>query len=541
MEPRRMPSNSSLAHEHSSHRRDLPPPHTRQDLERSDHGPSRPAPPLQSPVTDGPTVNPARAALINQADHARNEPMRNDRESRRERVPRPQSPHVGEDRRGDDRRIEDRPPPVYHGRSEMPRDLHEERGPLAANSIGRDRRDEPASTPTGPRSGRIEPPLPASNPRETFQEMFQPPRPPRSSAQDPNYGRLNQPADPTPPSGPRSAYNTPKTDVQPVTRSGERHPQSQSQPPTPTPPSGPAASLPPGIHPSRLDNIQRVPPGPALQTNMPNAPSGPRGSGRGPQNTMPSPVGRGPPTGPAAAERGSRGRNPLGAINSVLTQNAPNTENRTSERPPTGQNPPVRGRGAARANGPMEVTGGTSSPMPPPSHALTPNSRAEGQHARGNRGDVPPNRMEGTPQDDGRLDSRGHRDSRRSERSGRDRSHSADRSERRPDERPSRTGPPRVEGEERGPDRERGGREKRGSERDGSSRRDREREGERPGREPRESRESGRRERGSRDEGRSSGREDRRSRGGGTADDGRKRTRELQDQGQGHGDVKRRR
>jgi THO complex subunit 2 len=538
MEPRRMPSNSSMGHEHASHRRDIPPPHSRQGPERNDHG-SRSAPSLPSPAADGPTVNPARAALINQGDHPRNEPMRNDRESRRERGPRPQSPHVGDDRRMDDRRIEDRPPPVYHGgRSDMPRELQEDRGPPSNNSSGRDRRDEPISTPTGPRSGRNEPPLPASNSRETFPDMFQPPRPPRSSAQDPNYGRLNQPADPMPPSGPRSAYNTPKPDVQPMSRSGER-PHVQSQPPTPTPPSGPSASQPPSVHPSRMEQIQRGPPGPALQTNMSNPPSGPRGGGRGPQNTLPSPVSRGPPTGPAAAERGPRGRNnPLGAINSVLTQNAPNTENRPNDRPPPGQNPAVRGRGSTRA---MEATGGTSSPMPPPSHASTPNSRVEGQHTRSNRGEVPPNRGDGTPQDDGRLDSRGHRDSRRSERSGHDRSHTPDRSERRPDERSSRTGPPRVEGEERGSDRERGGREKRGSERDGSSRRDREREGERPAREPREPREGGRRERGSRDEGRSSGREDRRSRGGGAADDGRKRTRDPQDPSQGNADVKRRR
>jgi THO complex subunit 2 len=538
MEPRRMPSNSSMGHEHASHRRDLPPPHSRQGPERSDHGP-RPAPPLPSPVAEGPTVNPARAALINQGDHIRNESMRNDRESRRERGPRPQSPHVGDDRRGDDRRIEDRPPPVYHGRSEMPRELHEDRGPPTANSSGRDRRDEPVSTPTGPRSGRNEPPMPIGNSRETLPDMFQPPRPSRSSAQDPNYGRLNQPADPMPPSGPRSAYNTPKPDVQPMSRSGER-PHPQSQPPTPTPPSGPAASQPPSVHPSRMEQIQRGgPPGSALQTTMPYAPSGPRGVGRGPQNTLPSPVGRGPPTGPASAERGSRGRNnPLGAINSVLTQNAPNTENRPNDRPPPGQNPAVRGRGSTQA---MEATGGISSPMPPPSHVSTPNSRVEGQHTRSNRGEIPPIRGEGTPQDDGRLDSRGHRDSRRSERSGHDHPHAPDRSERRPDERTSRTGPPRVEGEERGSDRERGGREKRGSERESSSRRDREREGERPAREAREPRDSSRRERGSKDEGRSSGREDRRSRGGGTADDGRKRTRDPQDPNQGNVDVKRRR
>jgi THO complex subunit 2 len=301
-----------------------------------------------------------------------------------------------------------------------------------------------------------------------------------------------------------------------------------------------------------MENIQRVPPGPALQSNMPNAPSGPRGNGRGPPSALPSPVSRGPPTGPAATDRGSRGgdrrNNPLGAINSVLTQNAPTPESKPSERTPLPpQNPPVRGRGSTRANGPAEVSGGTSSPMPPPQNNSTPNVRADAQHGRGGRDTQP-----STPQDDGRLDTRGHRDNRRGERSGHDRVRSPDRGDRRPDERAARNGPP---GEERGAERERGsGRDKRGSERDSSSRRERsEREGgsDRPTREsgglreprePREPRESGgsRRERGSRDDG-GRPRDDRRSRGGGSADDGRKRARDPADQGQGHGDPKRRR
>lgn len=534
MEPRRMPSNSSLAHEHSSHRRDVPLPHSRQGSDRSDHGPSRlpPQAVTPSPAADGPTVNPARAALINQGEAGMSESIRNDREHRRDRGP-PMPPHRGgedrrgEDRRGEDRHMDERGPLGYHNRGDAPREHYEERGPPPMHPGGRDRREEPiSSTPTGPRNGRNEPPPSAGTAREMFQP--QPHRTPRSSAQDPNYGRLNQPADTAPPSGPRS-----------------ERPHTHSQPPTPTPPSGPASSTGAGIHPSRLENIQRVPPGPALQTSMPNAPSGPRGTGRGPQNTLPSPVSRGPPTGPAATERGpqrsgDRRNNPLGTINSVLSQNAPTPENRSNERPPQ-QNPPVRGRGATRANGPMDANGGMSGPMPPPSHGNMPNSRADGQYPRNNRGEVGPGRMEGPPQDDSRPDNRGHRDSRRGERSGH-RERSSERAERRTDERSSREGgTPRAEGEERGSGHERGSRDKRGSERDGSSRRDREREGgDRP---PRESRESGRRERGSRDDGRGSGsgREDRRSRGGGTADDGRKRARDPQDQGQGHGDAKRRR
>ncbi|KAH8724727.1 transcription factor/nuclear export subunit protein 2-domain-containing protein [Phaeosphaeriaceae sp. PMI808] len=571
MEPRRMPSNSSLAHEHSSHRRDLPPLHSRQGQERGDHGPARvPFPP--SPVTDGPTVNPARAALINQEEHGRQEGFRPDRDNRRERGPQAQSPRGSEDkrtedRRGEDRHVDERLPPIYHGRSDGPREHRDERGPTHAHSNSRDRRDEPiTTTPTGPRSGRNEPTQPVGASRE----MFQPPRPSRNSTQDPNYGRLTQPADPMPPSGPRGTYNTPIADVQSLTRSGDR-PHPQSQPPVATPPSGPAASV---IHPSRLeqiqrdniqrdnlqrDNIQRMPPSPALQTNMPNAPSGPRGNGRANQGPLQSPINRGPPTGPASSERGPRGgerRNPLGAINSLLTQNAPTPEIRSNDRSTPTQNPPIRGRGASRVNGPMEATGGMASQMPPP-HVSIPSSRVDGQHGRNGRAEIPPNRMDGTQQEDGRSESHGHS---RRERSGRDQSRSDDHNERRPDERSNRNGSSRTEGEERGPERDRSSREKRGSERESGSRRDRDREGgerstrdSNSNREPREPREGGRRERGSREDGRTSGRDDRRSRGGGggaagvgggggaVADDGRKRGRDPQDQGQGHGEAKRRR
>ncbi|KAI1674637.1 THO complex protein [Pyrenophora tritici-repentis] len=509
MDARRMPSNSSLANEY---RRDGPPPNASYGSEQSDRH-SR-APPAPIPAKEEPTVNPARAALINQVEHGRHEPPRSDRDNRREREPRLNSPRHGEDRRGEDRRVDERPP-SYHGRSDVPREVRDER-PIPPSG-NRDRREEPAaSAPTGPRSGRNE-----SSSSRASREMFQPASGPRSSGhqvQDPNYGRLNQPSEPAPPSGPRSD-----------------RPHSQPQPPTPTAPTGPAASLPAGIHPSRLVNIEGRPPsGPPLQTNIPNAPSGPRGSNRAPQGPIPSsPGGRGPPTGPAAADRGSRNAgNPLRAINNVLTGNAP--ADRSSERIAPPPNPPVRGRGASRANGPVEGSGGMPSPMPPPAHASTPN-RVENQHPRSSRNDDIPSRPDGIPLEEGRSESRSHRDSRRSERSGRERS-SPERSERRPDERSSRTAPSdRPEGE-------RGGREKRGGDRE-TSRRDREREGE--SRSAREPRESSRRERGTREDGgRTSGREDRdrRSRGGGGSsgvDDGRKRGRDPQDQA--HGDVKRRR
>lgn len=503
-EARRMPSTASMSQDYSSRRREPQPGNVRAAPERDDPSSLRPPQAGLQIANDGPPINPARAAIIDQAEYGRHESPRPDRDARRSR---PSSPRRPEERRaegyGDDRRMEDRQSQGYHGRGEpAPRDLREERFVPQANApANRDRREDFSSTaPSGPRGGRNEN---AQSGRRSH-EVFQEPRSSRNQAQDPNYGRLNQPAESMPPSGPRSD-----------------RPHTQGQPAASTTPSGPAASNAAGIHPSRLENIQPI------QTNVPTAPSGPRGSNRTPQTAVPiSPVGRGPPTGPAAAERGSRNAsNPLRAINSVLTQNAPG--DRPPERAPY-PNPPVRGRGANRASGPPDM----SNAMPPPSQMAS-NPRAEGQHPRSNRIDMPSDRMEGPPQDDGRSESRGHRESRRSEKFGTERT-----SER--SERSSRNGPSDrpAHVEQGGSERDRG-REKRGGERESSSRRDREREGERSGREPRE---SSRRERGSRDEGRlTSGREDRekRSRPSGGVDDGRKRGREPGEQDQGHGEMKR--
>ncbi|CBY00875.1 hypothetical protein LEMA_P020050.1 [Plenodomus lingam JN3] len=530
MEPRRMPPTSSMAHEHVTARRDGPPPY-RQGGERGD-GPSitprSSTPVAAASVGDGPTVDPARAALINQSEqHGLPELSRQDRDSRRDRDSRPQSPRRGDDRRGDDRRgnerqMDDRPP-AYHGRHDT-RDYRDERGlmqgPLPS---GRDRRnDGSAITPTGPRVDRTE----ASASSRASREMFQPTQGSRPSGQDPNYGRLNQPSESMPPSGPRSD-----------------RPHGQSQSSTPIAPTGP--STPGGIHPSRLENIQgKGPSGPPLQTNMSNAPSGPRGSGRMPQGPMPpSPVGRGAPTGPAVNDRGPRNAtNPLRAINNVLTQNTPADRSFERNGPPA-SNPAVRGRGSTRANGSIDAPGGMSSPMPPPSHNPMAISRPDSQQSRNSRLEPGPPHLEPTFQDEGRSDSRGHRESRRSERSAHERS--TDRSDRRLDERGARNvpvdrlGPPE---EDRGSDRDR--REKSRIDRD-SSRRDRERDGgERSGR---ESREPSRRERVPREDGRTSGGDgrDRRSRASassaGGPEDVRKRTRDATDQGMPHGDVKRRR
>lgn len=546
VESRRMHSSSALAQDHGQLRRDVSLHSQMQhNQERIEHGP-RASPTPTSPATEGPTVNPARAALINDQleQHERPGPSRSDRENRRERVSRPQSPHRESGPRSDERRLNDRPSSGYHVRHESSRDVREERSaPPLQQSGARDRRDDTtAGTPTGPRGGRNEQQAP-NNAREMFQP---PPRSQRGSgyqAQDPNYGRLNQPSESAPPSGPRSEYHRHGSvdDAQVLTALGER-PQQQQAPVTTSP------TQQPGIHPSRLENIQRPGVGGPPQTNMPNAPSGPRGSGRGPQGPpLSSPVSRGPPTGPAATDRGPRAndrRNQLGAINNTLNQAAPMAERSGENSATQAQNPPVRGRGSTRANGTMEGPGGMTNSMPPP-HGAAPNSRNESSHHRANRSELSQSRQDFTPLDEGKQESRSYH-GRRSERSGRERSRSPDRIDRRLDERSTRNGPGDRQIHTEGEERERNGRDKRGGERESSSRR--ERDGERSSRgEPRES--SSRSHRSSREDGRTSGRDerDRRSRGGpggsnlANPDDGRKRGRDAQDQVQGHIDPKRRR
>lgn len=155
-------------------------------------------------------VNPARAALINEEVQNRPEPTRNDRDNRRERVSRPQSPRRTEDRHFDDRRAEnyredERANYGYAGRSDAPYDPRDDRmHSHAMPPHNRERRDDlSGNAPSGPRGGRPE----SSSATRASREMFQPLQGSRSSgyqAQDPNYGRLNQPSDPMPPSGPRS-------------------------------------------------------------------------------------------------------------------------------------------------------------------------------------------------------------------------------------------------------------------------------------------------------------------------------------------------
>lgn len=279
------------------------PPHRREMPSASHHGdrgslmPPRPPQNTGPPSSERPLLNPDRAAYIN-GDRGRNEPSsRSDRESRRDdrrddREPRRDDREARRDDRSrrdrgsrpqSPRRSDDRAGVLPQGR-EPGRDHRDDRGAMQSHPANRERRDELTSNPpTGPRSGRDVPP-PGRVSREMFQPS-QPSRPPMHQTQDPNYGRLNPPSD-TVPSGPRR----------------------ESQGHTPSTPATPQGT---GIHPSRLTNFRGPPP---LQTDIPGAPSGPRGSTRN------------PPTGPASADRNPRNqdnRNTLRAINSVLTGNAP--------------------------------------------------------------------------------------------------------------------------------------------------------------------------------------------------------------------------
>ncbi|ORY17656.1 transcription factor/nuclear export subunit protein 2-domain-containing protein [Clohesyomyces aquaticus] len=477
----------------NSYRRDTA-PNTPQGGERNGQLPPRPsverpatnvpAPALDRapPATGRPLINPERAAFI-EGDRGRNDGFRSERDTRRERS-RPQSP----------RRPEERTPASHHSRNEPGRDSRDER--INEREMrSRDRREEPTGhAPTGPRGGRNEFTESQMSSRAT-REMFQPSHGSRGSqAQDPNYGRLKDNVDP-PPSGPRSSM--PDRRDQPR-REQAAYDQAQPPPPPP-PPTGPAQPDTSGVHPSRLNHIR----GPPIQTDIPGAPSGPRGAARTPHGPGASPSTRTAPTGPASIERNGRGQDKSFArtLNSVFSQGAPAAPGgpaAVNDRGVADRGTSIRGRGS-RASGPVEPPN-LPSPVGSHSHPGTPiTARPEGPPSRVDRPEHPLNKVDNHLPEDGR-ESRSSRDGRRGER--RHRSRSPDRGDRRPDERSSRN-------DELGPgaDRERGsGREKRSGD---SSRRDRERDGERSARDGKERRERGSErggERGGREDGRGSGR-----------------------------------
>jgi THO complex subunit 2 len=175
------------------------PPRQAMDRPATSAGPPGAGRPVS--VSDRSMVNPERAALIGD-DRSRNESFRSERDSHNDRGSRPQSP----------RRAPERAPAAYQGRNDSARDhplerpnerpMHDRTPPHPFAPI-RDRRDEANGVaPTGPRGARNEPLPPSRLSRDTFAA---PSRPPVHQAQDPNYGRLNPPAD-TIPSGPRSKF-----------------------------------------------------------------------------------------------------------------------------------------------------------------------------------------------------------------------------------------------------------------------------------------------------------------------------------------------
>ncbi|KAF2680675.1 hypothetical protein K458DRAFT_90841 [Lentithecium fluviatile CBS 122367] len=306
----RMHSSPILANNDPPHRRE--PPSNTQYGDRSSALPPRPSVTANPAAADRVPINPERAALIND-DRARNEPprhgrdsRRDDADSRRDRLSRPQSP----------RRDERAPAPAPYSSAEARRDYRDDRPP--SHSSSRDRREEPTGPPpTGPRSGREAPTSQVSR------DMFQPSQgsqPRRHQTQDPNYGRLNQPAEPIP-SGPRNPASD-RRDSQARQPASRQPVPAQASTAALAPPTAPAAAQPPGVHPSRLNNISR---GPPLQTEGLNAPSGPRSANRV------------PPTGPASAEqrnvRQDNRNNPMKAINSLLSNNAPAALSPTNEKP----------------------------------------------------------------------------------------------------------------------------------------------------------------------------------------------------------------
>ncbi|KAF2866546.1 transcription factor/nuclear export subunit protein 2-domain-containing protein [Massariosphaeria phaeospora] len=504
----RIHSNSAAGPEGAGLRRDIPPA-SHQGADRT--GPFPPPPAQNAASSAGATINPDRAALIND-DRGGNDIMRSDRDVRHDRGSRPQSP----------RRSDDRSQGSYHSHGgEVGRNSHDVRTPPQPYTQGRDRREEPTGiTPTGPRGGRIDPSTTARVSREMFQPS-QSTRPAAQQVQDPNYGRLNPPPEPIP-AGPRNPAS-------------DRRESQGNTPVAPPPLSAPAVPQSTGIHPSRMNNFQKPPP--PLQTDVPGAPSGPRSSARTPQPPIPSPTTRAPPTGPAAAERNGRNqenRNALRTINNVLTQSAPGPQDRSSDRGTPVQNPQIRGRGANRANGLVDTP---TMPAPP----TTPDFRAEGQNARAARPEHTNHRLETHSQDDGRVDARGHREHRRSDRSGRDRSKSPDRSDKRIDERNVRNGPADRTGRpDESINQERvSTRDRKGTDREGV-RRERDKDAERL---PRDGRE--RRDRSTRDDNRASARsEDATPRRGGPPvvepsvwpGDGRMDPRNGEPRGRGNGD-----
>ncbi|KAK8203142.1 THO2 plays a role in transcriptional elongation [Zalaria obscura] len=407
----------------------MPPPANAGPQARGTH--SREPLPPQAEVAAA--VNPQRMAMINGSG------ARGSRDSRRER----------DDRSARDSRPRSASPvldPRYASSSgpsriDGPRD--ERRIPLDPSPYPpHDRRDEPSDrAPTGPRRSGAS--------RDLF-EGPAPARPPPADAshgrlggrdmrhQDPNYGRLNAATEA--PSGPRS-LNGPSAqggrDPPPSQPRGRGRPSDAPSAPPPSspssirqPPSAPqsdrrnerpqpsssAPSTPASeqappvgavLHPSRMAQLAPI------QTN--NPPSGPKGRGGPPAGTPtgPSPVNKGPPSGPAlASDRRGGGDRRFAGLNDTLQGGGI-----------AGPGTSIRGRANRQAGDNMPA----SAAQPPSGPATPAPAQTQPHPTRANLIDDPEARGSSGPPSSGSYDGRsgGRNDARGERRSDRDRHRSS--------------------------------------------------------------------------------------------------------------------
>lgn len=311
--------------------------------------------PTQS--SDGPGINPARAAMINGASDRPEMSIKG--QADRPRPSRDFSPTRRSEREA---RFDRREDVAHAGRRQPSPDQRENfpSGPRYPTDRSENARHQP------PRLREID-----MNHGRLNQESLDPSSGPRPRSSGPNRGRGAAP--PQPHINTQQAAPTAESSVGPglnrPTRSSSLSDSNQATP---------ADAV--GIHPDRLRNLQSpssenssmrpppvqnrsLPPTP-LQSSPPSAPSGPRGA----PSSGPSPTSRGPPSGPTfdTSSRGNRGnRNPLAAVNSHLQQA---NQGSNGDR---GQGMTIRGRGGLR-----NASASTHSTPPSPVNGPGPRSEA---------------------------------------------------------------------------------------------------------------------------------------------------------------------
>ncbi|KAJ9603308.1 THO2 plays a role in transcriptional elongation [Cladophialophora chaetospira] len=309
-----------------------------------------------------PTINPARASLIDGGGDQRAASARTQGQERPSRPSRPSSPRREDDRKtnprweGDDRtRLEAAsarqathgPPPI-------------DSTPASTRLSGpgpfrRDHREARQPPPIDMQHGRLEqessPRAPPSQTNERAPQEAEVPSGPRSRPAAGGGPRLRAPPLNTQvPSSPSADRPTPTGPARRQHGRTSSYTEASSTPNTPAPDSA-------GVHPSRLGQIDAVA-SEATRANQVTQPSpqthppaGPRGNAPPGAPSGPSPTSRGPPSGPHSADASLRGgrtnRNPLTGINNTLAQAGTSS----------------RGRGNTRQN---SASFGQNMPPPPP-------------------------------------------------------------------------------------------------------------------------------------------------------------------------------